>query len=149
MRAFAAFHSGNPRYRLVLAGMKGFGAASVEKQIAQSKAESFIEVTGWIPRERLLDLYRRARAFVYPSTFEGFGMPVIEALAAAIPLACSDIEPLRGLASSDAVLFNPDSDESMAVALEDLLHAAPRPNDRVRSFTWQRTAELTLRVLKG
>ena len=72
-----------------------------------------------------LELYRRAGAFVYPSTFEGFGMPVLEAMAAGVPSACSDIEPLRGVAGGAAVFFDPWSDEAMLAALEDLLGDPP------------------------
>ena len=60
---------------------------------------------GWIPREELLRLYERAHAFVYPSTFEGFGMPVLEAMAAGIPVACSDIPPLREVAGERRAVF--------------------------------------------
>ena len=145
VRAFAKLN--DPSAKLVLAGMKGFFAQQVEAEIARLQMQNRIQVTGWIPRAELLDLYRRARAFVYPSTFEGFGMPVLEALAAEVPLACSDIEPLNSLASPDALLFDPQSEDSMTAALTKLMSAQPKPNDRIRAFTWQRTAELTLRVL--
>ena len=62
-----------------------------------------VEFTGWIPRDELYDLYARAWAFVYPSTFEGFGLPVLEALAAGVPTACSHIEPLAGIAGDAAL----------------------------------------------
>ena len=147
VRAFARLRQTDPNTRLVLVGIKGFNTTMVQSEIARLKLDEAVRVTGWIPREELLDLYRRARAFVYPSTFEGFGMPVIEALAAEIPLACSDIEPLKSLASPEALLFDPKSEESMASALRRVLRLEPKPNDRIRSFTWKRTAELTLRVL--
>ncbi len=147
VRAFAVFRATHRNFRLVLAGMKGFFTAQVEEQVRALHLEDAVQITGWIPHAELLDLYRRARAFVYPSTFEGFGMPVLEALAAEIPLACSDIEPLRGLAADDAILFDPASDDAMTRALEQVSQAPARPNQRVRAYTWRRTAELTLRVL--
>lgn len=143
VRAFAAL----PEAKLILAGMKGFFARQIEAEIARLGLQDRVEVTGWIPRERLLDLYRRARAIVYPSTFEGFGMPVLEALAAEVPLACSDIEPLRSLASPEAFLFDAESEASITQALRQLMTAEPKPNTRIQQFTWRRTAEGTLRVL--
>src|SRR5262249_13814804 len=71
---------------LVITGLKGFAAKEIEKL-----AGAHVRITGWIPREELYELFRCARAFIYPSTFEGFGLPVLEAMAAGIPLACSDI----------------------------------------------------------
>ena len=63
-------------------------------------------------------MYDRARAFVYPSTFEGFGMPVLEAMAAGIPLACSDIPPLREVAGDAALFFDPLNEDAIASAIE-------------------------------
>jgi glycosyltransferase involved in cell wall biosynthesis len=143
VRAFAAIPDG----RLILAGMKGFFAKQIEAEITRLHLQHRVEIIGWIPREQLLDLYRRARAIVYPSTFEGFGMPVLEALAAEVPLACSNIEPLRSLASPEAIWFDPQSEASITKALRELMRAQAKPNTRIRQFTWKRTAELTLRVL--
>ncbi len=150
VRAFAEFRTRHPEFRLVLAGMRGFFTGQVEAEIKRLHLEDAVRITGWIPHEELLGLYRRARAFVYPSTFEGFGMPVIEALAAEIPLACSNIEPLRSLVQNDAILFDPSSDQSLSGALEALVTKplTAQSNERIRKYTWQRAAEFTLRVLK-
>jgi glycosyltransferase involved in cell wall biosynthesis len=136
-------------YKLVLAGMRGFLADEVEKLITND-----IRITGWIPRDELMDLYARATAFIYPSTFEGFGMPVLEALAAGIPVACSDIPPLREVAGDVALFFDPLDENAIAGALDritsdqalrkQLAEAGPK---RARDFTWQRSAELTLAAL--
>lgn len=136
-------------YRLVIAGMRGFQTREIEKL-----ATAEVELTGWIEREKLLELYAKARAFVYPSTFEGFGMPVLEAMAAGIPTACSSIAPLREVAGDAALLFDPLSEDAIAEALDRitmdeelrarLREAGPR---RARGFTWQRSAERTLDTL--
>ncbi len=73
--------------------------------------------TGWLPRDELLRLFQRAYAFVYPSAFEGFGIPVLEALAAGIPVACSDIPPLREVAGEAALMFDPLDEDSIGQAL--------------------------------
>ncbi len=131
--------------QLVVTGLRGFAAERIERA-----AGSGVRFTGWIPRDELYELYRRARAFVYPSTFEGFGMPVLEAMAAGVPVACSDIPPLREVAGSDAVYFAPDDDASMRSAIERVL-MNPGPvgpaRDRAAGFTWERTARQTLDYL--
>ncbi len=66
-----------------------------------------VEFPGWIPRSDLHDLYARAWAFLYPTLFEGFGLPVLEALAAGVPTACSNIEPVAGIAGDAALQFDP------------------------------------------
>jgi glycosyltransferase involved in cell wall biosynthesis len=151
VRAYARW---NGKYRLVLAGMRGFRAAQIEALIGEFGLQDRVHVTGWIPRKDLFRLYERARAFVYPSTFEGFGIPVLEALAAAIPVACSEIPPLREVAGDAALYFDPSSDDDVARALEritgdDELRArlardGPR---RAGLFSWDETARLTRDVL--
>jgi glycosyltransferase involved in cell wall biosynthesis len=143
-------------FRLVLTGLRGFHTGAIEKLIIELGLRDSIEITGWVPRDELYSLYGRARAFVYPSTFEGFGMPVLEALAAGIPTACSDIPPLREVAGDAALFFDPLDEDSIAsaiervmndVALRDRLARAGR--ERARDFTWRRSAEQTLQVLRN
>ena len=141
-------------FRLVLAGLRGFQTESIEQLIEELGVRDSVQITGWVPREELYSLYERARAFVYPSTFEGFGMPVLEALAAGIPVACSDIPPLHEVAGDAALFFDPLDEGAIAAAIErittdselrrTLSLAGP---DRARPFTWKRCAEQTLEVL--
>jgi glycosyltransferase involved in cell wall biosynthesis len=113
-----------------------------------------VQLKGWIPRDELLRLYARAHAFVYPSTFEGFGMPVLEAMAARIPVACSDIPPLREVVGEAALFFDPLSEDAIATALDRLVTDAPLRThlieagpERARRFTWERAARETLDAL--
>jgi len=152
VRVFAQFKEQRPEFELILAGMRGFRASAVEQLISRLNLECSVRVTGWIPRVELYDLFRHATAFVYPSTFEGFGLPVIEAMAAGVPLACSDIEPLRGIAGDAAIRFDPASDEQMLAALHrvvtdsSLVRAA---RERARLFTWENCAEDTLSAIRA
>jgi glycosyltransferase involved in cell wall biosynthesis len=131
--------------RLILTGVRGFAAKDIE-----SLAWEAVEITGWVPRERLYELYRCALGFIYPSTFEGFGMPVLEAMAAGVPVACSDIPPLREIARSTVHFFDPGNDREVQDAL--LLLASGKISTeaaqrRAAQFTWERTARATLDYL--
>jgi glycosyltransferase involved in cell wall biosynthesis len=130
---------------LVITGVRGFAAREVE-----SLAGGCVRLTGWIPRDQLYELFRGARGFIYPSTFEGFGMPVSEAMAAEVPVACSDIAPLREVAGSTVHYFDPSSDAAIRDALERLV-AGKIPTEaaarRAAQFTWRKTAQATLDYL--
>ena len=153
-RLIRAYARKKRNFDLVLAGMRGFQGNRIEELIAELGCGG-VKLTGWIPREELMRLYARCTAFIYPSTFEGFGMPVLEALAAGIPTACSDIPPLREVAADAVLYFDPLDEDKIADALErivtdeklrgELSQAGPQ---RARPFTWDRTAELTLAALK-
>ena len=113
-----------------------------------------MQILGWLPRDELYRWFERAGALVYPSMFEGFGLPVVEALAAGIPVACSDIEPLRTIAGDAAVLFDPASEAAMLQALERITSDGPLRTQltqagpiRAAEFTWRRCAEQTLAIL--
>jgi glycosyltransferase involved in cell wall biosynthesis len=155
VRAFAAFHARRPQFRLVLAGMRGFHTQAIERTISTLNIQTAVRMTGWVERAELYELYRRAWAFVYPSRFEGFGMPVAEAMAAGIPTACSEIEPLRSLAGEAALLFDPSNERAITDALERLATddelrerlAAEGPR-RAARLSWKAAAQTTLRVLE-
>ncbi len=144
--------------KLVLAGLRGFQASAIEGLIADLGIGTRVTIPGWLPREDLIRLYERAHAFVYPSTFEGFGMPVLEAMAAGIPVACADIPALREVAGegSDeaALFFDPLDEDAIAAALDRIAKdvqlrrtlAAAGP-ERARPFTWIRAAEKTLAAI--
>jgi len=154
LRAFAQFRLQRPEFRLVIAGLRGFHGEVLEKMIAALDLGGVVKLTGWLPREELMDLYAHAWAFINPTLFEGFGMPVLEALAAGIPAACSAIEPVKSLAGSAALLFDPTSEAAMVDAMvrissdADLRSrlAAEGPR-RARGFSWRKAAEETLALL--
>lgn len=155
LRAFVRFREKQPDFRLIISGMKGFYTDQLQALATELALGDSIQFTGWIPRDQLYALYRKAYAFVYPSRFEGFGMPVAEALAAAIPTACSDIAPLREVAGGAALFFTPGNPGALYGALERIVadaglrarlaHDGP---ERARRFTWEAAARSTLDVLE-
>lgn len=149
LRAFAALRKETPEARLVLTGVRGFVTGQVEKAVVSLGLEGAVELKGWVAREELYELFRRARGFVYPTKFEGFGMPVLEAMAAGVPLACSAIEPLRGIVGECAVLFDPESDEDVLEGLRKLWRGEAPGGGPLRAarYTWERAARETLEVI--
>ena len=155
LRAFAEFRKARPEFRLVIAGLRGFDAENLELLRDHLGLTQTVEFTGWIPRNELYELYARAFAFLYPSKFEGFGLPVLEALAAGVPAACSLIEPLTSMAGDAALQFDPMDEaallEAMIRIVSDnqlriqLADAGPR---RAATFSWNTTAQLTLDALR-
>ena len=155
LRAFAEFRRGQPRFRLVVCGLHGFFTAPLHRLRDSLGLADAVEFPGWIPRADLYDRFARAWAFVYPSRFEGFGMPVLEAMAAGVPTACSAIEPLNGIVRDAALRFDPLDTAAMTEALlriatdetlrSRLAEAGPR---RAADFSWAAAAEATLQVLR-
>jgi glycosyltransferase involved in cell wall biosynthesis len=154
LRAFAIFRRTHPEFRLIVCGMHGFFTGPLHDLRRQLGLEQGVEFPGWIPREQVYDLFARAWAFVYPSRFEGFGLPILEALAAGLPMACSNIEPLSSLAGGAAIKFEPASPEKMAAAIESVVTddalrarlAADGPRQAAK-YSWERAARATLEVL--
>ena len=113
-----------------------------------------MDFPGWIPREQLYDLYARATAFLYPSLFEGFGLPVLEALAAGVPTGCSRVEPMDSLAGDAALKFDPRDPSAIAEVMHRLVTddelrrrlAAAGPR-RAAEFSWRSTAKGVLEAL--
>jgi glycosyltransferase involved in cell wall biosynthesis len=127
--AFALLHAREPELRLVLTGT------------GHARVPEGVEVRGRVSSEELVDLYRRAAALVFPSRYEGFGQPVLEALACSCPIACSDLPPLREVAGDAAVYFDPTDAESIATATrEAMTRGGASGPKRAARFTWNECA---------
>jgi len=154
LRAFAEFRRERPEFRLVVCGLHGFFTEQLHALRDSLGLRDAVDFPGWIPRADLHSLFTRAWAFVYPSLFEGFGIPVVEAMAAGVPVACSRIEPMHSIAGDAALQFDPRDPSAIADALRRitceqdlrtrLSNAGPL---RAAQFSWRRTAEITLQVL--
>ena len=105
---------------------------------------------GWLSSEEFEGLWSVAQAFVYPSLYEGFGLPVLEAMARGVPVACSNASSLPEVAGDATLLFDPHDEAAIAAALQRLL-SDPVEAERLRvlgveraeQFTWERTARAT------
>jgi hypothetical protein len=113
-----AFERMPASWRLALAGAAdGFGAAKELRAVESSPRRNDIDVLGYVTRAELEALYRRARIFAFPSLDEGFGMPVLEAMANSVPVITSNRSALPEVAGDAALLVNPNDPEEIAAAL--------------------------------
>jgi glycosyltransferase involved in cell wall biosynthesis len=154
IRAFDVFRRARPNFRLVITGVRGFHAETLERLASELNCTESVNFTGWLPRTELYDLFRTAHAFLYPSTFEGFGLPVVEAMAAEIPLGCSDIEPLRSIVGDAALRFDPTDTDAIVEAIHRLTRDAQLRSSlaqagraRAAEFTWDACARGTLEAI--
>lgn len=148
VRAFERLPDG---WRLALAGAPdGYGAAEELHAVDQSPRRASIDVLGYVSQHTLRRLYQRARIFAFPSLDEGFGMPVLDAMAHGVPVITSTRSALPEVAGDAALLVDPSDVEGIGAAMltlvsDEALRAemARRGVERARHFTWNAAAERT------
>lgn len=155
-RLVEAFESLPDPWRLVLAGASGgYRSNEILDRIEASRSRERIEVTGYLSRERLDDLYARASIFAFPSLDEGFGIPVLEAMAWGVPVITSNGSSLVDLGCGAALLVDPRHVDEIAKALlslteneglrEKLIDAGKL---RAKEFTWKKAVRKTYEVYR-
>ena len=126
--------------------------AELEPEFAQSTAASAVIITGRLTEEELVAAYSGAVALVYPSQYEGFGLPVLEAMACGCPVIASTTPVLREVCGDAALFFRPDDALALALAMlkvrsHDLRRKLiRRGRERAAIFTWQRSASQLIRA---
>ncbi len=141
--------------RLVLIGQAGFGSPSVEARLNQLGLGESVLRPGFVPDSDLPSFYRRARLLAFPSLIEGFGLPVVEAMAAGCPVVTSNASCLPEVAGGAAELVDPRNVESIARGLRRVAHDSDRArqlvtsgHERARDFTWEGYVEQHLELLR-
>lgn len=138
-------------YQLLISGGKGWMYEDVYDTIQRLGVEDRVRMLGYTPDEDLPALYALATLFVYPSLYEGFGLPVAEAMACGVPVITSNASSLPEVAGDAALYFDPLDVEGMAVAIGRALASEALRNElrtkgfhQVRQFTWDRSARQLL-----
>ena len=121
-----------------------------EPQLARELRAQGVDVRGWVEKDDLAELYRGAEALILPSRYEGFGVPVLEAMASGTPVVCSRDAALREVAG-DAAAYDEDGDFAGAVrrVLADRERYVRAGLERVQAFSWEETARRTAAVYRG
>ncbi len=142
-------------HRLVLAGPLGWLPGPLLHEV-QLPGPGEVVLAGKTPREDLDALYRAADLFVYPSLYEGFGLPVLEAMSRGVPTITSNASSLPEVAGEAALLVDPRSEGALASAIQRVLtepeeasRLAKAAAARAAEFSWERTAEMTLQVYRS
>jgi glycosyltransferase involved in cell wall biosynthesis len=136
---------------LVLPGYPTAHEAELRERARTLGVQDDVRFPAWVSAAELEGLWAIAAAFVFPSLYEGFGLPVLEAMARDVPVACSNASSLPEVAGEAALLFDPRDEAAIATAVVRLLSDPALAEDlrarglaRAREFTWERTARLTL-----
>ncbi len=142
---------GETGWRLVLAGATtGYGAAGILERIEQSPARERIQLTGYLSDSNLRKWYSSAKLFAFPSLDEGFGIPVLEAMAHGIPVITSQRSALAEVAAESALLIDPENVQEIKAAMEQLVGSDRLQEDlrkrgllRANQFSWEHSARAT------
>lgn len=140
INAFEQFNS-NQDYQLVIAGNM------------PSQPESDVIFTGYLNRKIMLDLFSQSLAFAYPSTYEGFGLPILEAFALEIPVLTSNCSSMKEISGNAALLIDPFSENEIKTGLKKISEnkelrksLITKGKERVKSFSWEKCAKETIKV---
>jgi glycosyltransferase involved in cell wall biosynthesis len=142
--------------RLLLGGKKGWLYEPIFKKVKTLDLEKEVVFLGYVPDEDVAPLMCGALAFVFPSLYEGFGMPPLEAMACGVPVLTSNCSSLPEVTGDAALLVNPLDTEEIAAGMEHLLidkrlrgELSRKGLERVKQFTWERAASLTIEMYKS
>jgi glycosyltransferase involved in cell wall biosynthesis len=157
VRAYAAMLREHPEisHDLVLVG-KEDSSHAVRGAALQEGIEKRVRVIGYVPDDELIALYQHADGYVFPSLYEGFGLPVLEAMAAGVPVACANNSCLPEVAGAgNALFFDPFREKDMERAMVELItdhdlrpELRSRGLERVKEFSWEKMARETLAVYR-
>jgi glycosyltransferase involved in cell wall biosynthesis len=155
-RAFAEVLRSTPvRPQLVIAGKKGWLTEELFSYVNGMEASERVRFPGYVPDEALSALYSSCKACVYPSLYEGFGLPTLEAMACGAPVITSRTPALMETVGDAALLVDPHDAQALAGAITGLLLSDDARTElsskglrRAAQFSWEKTARLTLEVYR-
>jgi len=153
IRLVEAFEQLSPEWRLTLAGSFGFDSEAARERIERSPRKQDIQVLGYVTDSQLEELYQRASILAFPSLDEGFGMPVLDAMARGVPVLTSNVSAMPEVAGEAALLVDPSDVESIADGLRRLAESQALRDSyasagiaRASEFSWEKSVEATWTV---
>ncbi|MDD5644401.1 MAG: glycosyltransferase family 1 protein [bacterium] len=146
-----------PELRWIIAGPEGWLSGGIHKTFKENpELHSIINFTGYVRPEMLRALYRNALAMIYVPFYEGFGLPVLEAMACGAPVITSNVTSLPEVAGNAAILVNPNNIGEIAESIKKVWlseklgrEMSQKGMDRARNFSWQKAAEETFSILES
>ncbi|WP_162755090.1 glycosyltransferase family 4 protein, partial [Escherichia coli] len=143
------------RYPLILSGYRGWEDDVLWQLVERGTREGWIRYLGYVPDEDLPYLYAAARVFVYPSFYEGFGLPILEAMSCGVPVVCSNVTSLPEVVGDAGLVADPnDIDAISAQILQSLQDdswreiATARGLAQAKQFSWENCATQTINAYK-
>jgi glycosyltransferase involved in cell wall biosynthesis len=156
VEAYAALRSRHPEVGLVIAGSRGWLYDRFFEQLRSLGLEDHVVFTGYVPEEDIPALLNAAEVFAFPSEFEGFGLPPLEAMACGIPVVCSNAASLPEVVGDAGLLLPPRDVRGWVTALDRLLDDGQLRADlsarglaRARLFSWDTAASRTLEIYRS
>jgi glycosyltransferase involved in cell wall biosynthesis len=153
IRAYKSLVDEGIKHNLVIVGRIGWMSQEVFKQIEELGLEDRVQFTGYMPQDDLPMVYNLASLFVYPTKYEGFGLPALEAMACGTPVVTTAISSLPEIVGDAGMLIPPGDEQALAGAMAEVLsdpslynQLRTRGLQRSEHFTWERTAQETLKV---
>lgn len=139
--------------QLVVVGGHGWLFEETEQLLHKLGLGDRVVLTGYVPDDELPALYAGAKAFAFPSHYEGFGIPLLEAMASGTPVVTSNTSSMPEVGGTAALYFDPDDEKGMRLAIERVLgdeklreRLVEAGHERAKQFSWERTAQKTLGV---
>lgn len=150
LKAFTVFNKNNSEYHLVICGTEN-------KKIFQSvqiPTLNKIKTTGFVPEEDKAGIFKLASAFIYPSIFEGFGLPLLEAMKCNTPIITSNTSAMPEVVADSALLIDPGSPDSIKEAMEKIIlddvkqSLINKMEEHIKNFSWSKTAIKTIKLFE-
>jgi len=148
-------HHPEIKAKLVLIGDAGFGFDEIEYSIEEFNLNDEVIMPGWVSEADLPYIFNAASAFIFPSKHEGFGLPVVQAMACGVPAAVSDLPVLREIAGEGVLYFNQHDKYAIATAMRRIVSEAElrrrlitKGLERAKAFSWEKCARETLKEIE-
>ncbi|MCA9374098.1 glycosyltransferase family 4 protein [Candidatus Peregrinibacteria bacterium] len=156
IKGFVTFKKRHPDFKLVIVGKQGWKFKQIEESLEKYNMKEEVIFPGYIEGESLHKMYKLARAFVFPSLYEGFGIPPLEAMASGCPVVSSNVASLPEVVGDAGLLIDPKNSYKMAEAVADLIDhdnvrimMIERGLRQAEKFTWQKTAQIALETFNS